>query len=93
VVEVKEALWKYHPYSTPGLPFSLHKGFVPGSIFIGLEGRFAEWAGSLLPFNQPIILVTEGGNERETIVRLARVGFSKVTGYLQGGFEAWVGCR
>jgi len=37
------------------------QGFVPGSIFIGLEGRFAEWAGSLLPFNKPMILVTEPG--------------------------------
>lgn len=64
-------------------------GFVPGSIFIGLEGRFAEWAGSLLPFDMPILLVTEPGKERETIVRLARVGFSKVSGYLDGGFDAW----
>jgi rhodanese-related sulfurtransferase len=37
-----------------------------------------------------MILITEPGNERETIVRLARVGFSQVAGYLQGGFEAWV---
>jgi hydroxyacylglutathione hydrolase len=64
-------------------------GFIPGSIFIGLEGRFAEWAGSLLPFDKNIILVTEQGKEQETIVRLARVGFSKVMGYLQGGFAAW----
>lgn len=65
------------------------KGFVPGSLFIGLEGRFAEWAGSLLPFHQHIILVTEPGKEEETIVRLARVGFDNVEGYLDGGFEAW----
>jgi rhodanese-related sulfurtransferase len=65
------------------------QGFIPGSISIGLEGRFAEWAGSLLPFDQPILLVTEPGKERETIVRLARVGFSKVSGFLEGGFEAW----
>jgi hydroxyacylglutathione hydrolase len=64
-------------------------GFVPGSIFIGLEGRFAEWAGSLLPFDKNVLLVTENGKEQETIVRLARVGFSKVIGYLKGGFEAW----
>jgi hydroxyacylglutathione hydrolase len=64
-------------------------GFIPGSISIGLEGKFAEWAGSLLPFDKPIILVTEAGKERETIVRLARVGFSKIEGYLEGGFEAW----
>lgn len=64
-------------------------GFIPDSIFIGLEGRFAEWAGSLLPFHAPIILVTEEGKEKETIIRLARVGFDKVQGYLQGGFTAW----
>ena len=65
------------------------QGFVPGSISIGLEGRFAEWAGSLLSFNVPILLVTEPGKEKETIVRMARVGFDKVIGYLDGSFEAW----
>jgi hydroxyacylglutathione hydrolase len=65
------------------------QGFVPGSIFIGLEGRFAEWSGSLLSFTTPIVLVTEPGMEKETIVRMARVGFSNVVGYLEGGFEAW----
>lgn len=65
------------------------KGFVPTSINIGLNGRFAEWAGSLLPFDKSIILVTEPGKEKETIVRLARVGFEKIDGYLDGGFEAW----
>lgn len=65
------------------------KEFVPGSISIGLEGRFAEWAGSLLPFDKPIILVTEEGQERESVVRLARVGFSQIHGYLAGGVEAW----
>ena len=64
-------------------------GFVPGSVFIGLEGRFAEWAGNLLSFNQPIVLVTASGKEEETVVRLARVGFEKVEGFLKGGFEAW----
>lgn len=65
------------------------EGFVPSSISIGLEGRFAEWAGSMLPFDKPIILVTEIGKEQETIIRLARVGFTKMEGYLKGGFEAW----
>jgi len=65
------------------------QGFIPGSIFIGLEGRYAEWAGSLLSFEEPMILVTEQGKEREAVVRLARVGFSKVMGYVDGGFEAW----
>jgi hydroxyacylglutathione hydrolase len=66
------------------------QGFVPGAISIGLEGRFAEWAGSLLSFETPIILVTDPGQEKETIVRLARVGFDKVKGFLDGGYNAWV---
>ena len=65
------------------------KGFVPGSINIGLNGRFAEWAGNLMPFDKPIYLVTDPGTEKETIVRLARVGFEKIDGHLEGGFEAW----
>jgi hydroxyacylglutathione hydrolase len=63
--------------------------FIPGSVSIGLEGRFAEWAATLLSFDKPILLVTEEGREKESIVRLARVGFSKMVGYLQGGFDAW----
>ena len=64
-------------------------GFVPGSISIGLDGRFAEWAGSLLPFDKPIVLVTSPGEEKESVVRLARVGFDKVKGYLVGGYPTW----
>jgi len=64
-------------------------GFIPGAISIGLDGRFAEWAGSLLSFDEPMILVTPVGKEEETLIRLARVGFDKVEGFLKGGFEAW----
>jgi hydroxyacylglutathione hydrolase len=64
-------------------------GFVPGSVSIGLDGRFAEWAGSLLPFDKPIVLVTAPGEEKESVIRLARVGFDTVKGYLEGGFPRW----
>jgi len=64
-------------------------GFIPGSISIGLEGRFAEWAGAILPFDKKILLVTEPGKEKETVVRLARVGFEKFAGCLAGGYDAW----
>ena len=64
-------------------------GFIPGAISIGLEGRFAEWSGSLLSFKEPILIVTPVGLEEETVTRLARVGFDNVEGYLKGGFEAW----
>ena len=66
------------------------EGFIPNSISIGLEGRFAEWAGNLLPFDQSILLVTEPGKEKESIIRLARVGYEKFEGYLEGGYTAWV---
>ena len=71
----------------PAVEFT--QGFIPGSIFIGLEGRFAEWAGSILPFDKTIILVTPEGKEEESVVRLSRVGFDKMAGYLKGGFDTW----
>ena len=65
------------------------KGFIPGAVSIGLNGRFAEWAGSLLSFDAPLLLVSDKGKEKESIIRLARVGLDKVQGYLQGGYDAW----
>ena len=64
-------------------------GFIPGSISIGLEDRYAEWAGSLLSFHKPILLITEPGKEKESIIRLARVGFNNIAGYLDGGYNVW----
>lgn len=65
------------------------EGFIPGSVGIGLDGRFAEWAGSLLPFDKSIVLITLPGEEKESVVRLARVGFDKMKGFLEGGFPTW----
>lgn len=64
-------------------------GFVPGAISIGIEGRFAEWAGTIIPNGQALVLVTEAGKEKESITRLARVGIDNILGYLDGGYEAW----
>jgi glyoxylase-like metal-dependent hydrolase (beta-lactamase superfamily II)/rhodanese-related sulfurtransferase len=65
------------------------EGYVPESVFIGLEGRYAEWAGMLIPYDKDILLITEPGREEESVVRLARVGFENIIGYLEGGFQAW----
>jgi glyoxylase-like metal-dependent hydrolase (beta-lactamase superfamily II)/rhodanese-related sulfurtransferase len=66
------------------------KGFIPRSIFIGLKGSFAPWVGALIKdIQQPILLVVEDGLAEEAIVRLSRVGFDNVLGYLAGGFDAW----
>ena len=65
-------------------------GFIPGSIFIGLNGGFAPWAGSVIKdINTEILLVCEKNKEAETIMRLSRVGFDNVIGYLKGGFKSW----
>ncbi|MFN8353167.1 MAG: rhodanese-like domain-containing protein [Spirosomataceae bacterium] len=65
-------------------------GFIPRSIFIGVDGDFAPWVGTLITdIKQPIILVTEAGREQEVITRLSRVGYDQVLGYLAGGLPAW----
>jgi glyoxylase-like metal-dependent hydrolase (beta-lactamase superfamily II)/rhodanese-related sulfurtransferase len=68
-----------------------HKGFVPQSINIGINGDFAPWVGSLVGnVAQPILLITEDGMEEETVTRLTRVGFDNILGHLEGGFNAWL---
>jgi hydroxyacylglutathione hydrolase len=66
------------------------RAHIPGSVFIGIQGNFAPWVGSLLmDVGQKLLLVIPTGKEQETITRLARVGFDNVLGYLNGGIEAW----
>ena len=66
------------------------KGHIPNSIFIGIDGGFAPWVGTLIGDTQhPIILVTPEGREEETITRLSRVGFDNTLGYLEDGITAW----
>lgn len=67
------------------------KGFVPGAVNIGLNGQFAVWVGTLLKIDQPLLLVTEVGKEEESLLRLARVGYENILGYLEGGIAAWKG--
>ena len=66
------------------------KGFIPGSVNIGLGGQFAPWVGALITdLKQSILLVTDPGKEEESVTRLARVGYDFTLGYLEGGFETW----
>ena len=63
---------------------------IPNSIFIGIQGNFAPWVGTLLrDVNQKLLLVAPEGKEEESITRLSRVGFDHVLGYLKHGIEAW----
>lgn len=66
------------------------EGFIPQSIFIGINGGFAPWVGALIKdIAQPILLITPIGKEEDTITRLSRVGFDNVLGYLEGSFTSW----
>jgi rhodanese-related sulfurtransferase len=70
---------------------SFANGHIPGSINIGLDGQFAPWVGALIPdILQNILVVAAEGREEETIKRLARVGYDRVLGYLEGGFASWL---
>ena len=66
-------------------------GHIPNSIFIGIDGGFAPWVGTLIgDTKHPILLVTPEGRQEETITRLSRVGFDNTLGYLEGGINAWI---
>jgi glyoxylase-like metal-dependent hydrolase (beta-lactamase superfamily II)/rhodanese-related sulfurtransferase len=61
---------------------------LKGSINVGLGGRYATWCGTVLDVAQPIVIVAEPGTEEESAVRLGRIGFDNVAGYLEGGVDA-----
>ena len=58
-------------------------GHLRGSINVGLGGRFAEYSGEVVSPGTPMIVVAEPGKEREATIRLARIGFDTVIGYLE----------
>ena len=61
---------------------------LAGSLNVGLGGQYATWAGTVLQRDQPIVLIAEPGAERESAVRLGRIGFDDISGYLEGGCAA-----
>ena len=69
-------------------PAEYAKGHLAGSINIGLGGQYATWAGTVLDRTKPIVIIAEPGREQEAALRLGRIGFDHVKGYLRGGMEA-----
>ncbi len=61
---------------------------LAGSLTISLSGAYATWAGSLLDHEKPIVIVAEPGREYEAAMRLGRIGYDNVAGYLDGGMQA-----
>jgi hydroxyacylglutathione hydrolase len=69
-------------------PAEYAKGHIAGSINIGLGGQYATWAGTVLDRTKPIVIIAEPGREQEAALRLGRIGFDHVKGYMNGGMEA-----
>ena len=61
---------------------------LAGSINIGLVGQYATWAGTVLDREHPIVLIADPGREHESAVRLGRIGFDHVAGYLKNGLQS-----
>ncbi len=61
---------------------------LAGSINIGLQGKYATWCGSLLRHDRPIVVIADPGSEQEAVMRLGRIGFDNVAGYLANGMAA-----
>ncbi len=71
-------------------PANFVKGFIPNSIFIGIDGGFAPWVGAIIKHvKTPILLVCETDRLEEVAIRLSRVGFDNVLGHLKGGVSSW----
>lgn len=71
-------------------PQEFAAGHIPDSLYIGLDGQFAPWVGTLiLDIKAPILLITPEGREEETVMRLSRVGYDNCIGYLKGGINSW----
>lgn len=66
-------------------------GHIAESTNIGLGGQYATWAGTILDRAKPIVIIAEPGREQEAAVRLGRIGFDGVKGYLAGGMRALAG--
>ncbi|MDA2920831.1 MBL fold metallo-hydrolase [Desulfobacterota bacterium AH_259_B03_O07] len=69
-------------------PVDFEGAHLGGSINIGLGGKYATWAGTILERDKPILIIAEAGREEEAIMRLGRIGFDHIAGYLDGGMES-----
>lgn len=63
---------------------------LAGTQSIGLGGQYATWAGTILSPERPIVIIAEPGREQESAIRLGRIGFDNVVGYLHDGLHSLV---
>jgi len=69
-------------------PEEFASAHLAGSINVGLSGQYATWAGTVLSHEQPIAIIANPGRENESAVRLGRIGFDHVAGYLSDGLQS-----
>lgn len=69
-------------------PADFAAAHLAGSQNIGLGGQYATWAGTILSPQRPIVIIAEPGREQESAIRLGRIGFDNVVGYLQDGLRS-----
>jgi len=69
-------------------PAEFAAAHLRGSINIGLGGQYATWAGTVLTREQPIVIIADPGREHEAAMRLGRIGFDQVVGYLSEGLHS-----
>lgn len=69
-------------------PAEFAAAHLVGSQNIGLGGQYATWAGTILSPHRPIVIIAEPGREQESAMRLGRIGFDHVVGYLQDGLHS-----
>ena len=69
-------------------PAEFAAAHLRGSINIGLVGQYATWAGTILSRERPIVIIADPGRESESAVRLGRIGFDHVVGYLKDGLRS-----
>lgn len=69
-------------------PEEFASAHLSGSINIALSGQYATWAGTVLTTTQPIVIIANPGRENESALRLGRIGFDNVVGYLENGVRS-----
>ncbi len=69
-------------------PVEFASAHLAGSINIGLGGQYATWAGTVLDRERPIVIIADPGREQESAIRLGRIGFDHIVGFLQDGLRS-----
>jgi rhodanese-related sulfurtransferase len=69
-------------------PIDFEGAHLAGAMNIGINGKYATWCGTLLNGHDPIVVIAYPGREEEAVIRLGRIGFDNVAGYLKNGMDA-----